>query len=167
MERQGGRFLPAYPYFPSLTTSYSKASVSAPVKTCDNNNNPLSDPDIKSGCDGGTAFTCANNQPWAVDDNTAYGFAAVAISGQTEADWCCQCYELTFTSTSIAGKKLVSSHHSGLGCVVRDGGTDASTQIVQATNTGGDLGSNHFDLLIPGGGLGTFLSSPSTDAVLT
>ncbi|KAL1695268.1 glycoside hydrolase family 45 protein [Schizophyllum commune] len=111
-----------------------KASVTAPVKTCDNSNNPLSDPDIKSGCDGGTAFTCANNQPWAVDDNTAYGFAAVAISGQTEADWCCQCYELTFTSTSIAGKKL----------------------IVQATNTGGDLGSNHFDLLIPGGGLGAF-----------
>ena len=93
---------------PSLTT-YAEASVSAPVKTCDNSNNPLSDPDIKSGCDGGTAFTCANNQPWAVDDNTAYGFAAVAISGQTEADWCCQCYELTFTSTSIAGKKLVSA----------------------------------------------------------
>ena len=28
--------------------------------------------------------------------------------------------------------------------------------IVQATNTGGDLGDNHFDLVLPGGGVGTF-----------
>ena len=28
--------------------------------------------------------------------------------------------------------------------------------IVQATNTGGDLGQNHFDLAIPGGGVGLF-----------
>jgi hypothetical protein len=28
--------------------------------------------------------------------------------------------------------------------------------IVQATNTGGDLGQNHFDLAMPGGGVGLF-----------
>ena len=28
--------------------------------------------------------------------------------------------------------------------------------IVQVTNTGGDLGNNHFDLQIPGGGFGLF-----------
>ena len=28
--------------------------------------------------------------------------------------------------------------------------------IVQVTNTGGDLGSNHFDLQMPGGGVGMF-----------
>lgn len=28
--------------------------------------------------------------------------------------------------------------------------------VVQSTNTGGDLGSNHFDFLMPGGGLGLF-----------
>lgn len=28
--------------------------------------------------------------------------------------------------------------------------------IVQATNTGGDLGGNQFDLMIPGGGEGIF-----------
>ncbi|KAK7062619.1 hypothetical protein VNI00_000107 [Paramarasmius palmivorus] len=114
-----------------------KASVSAPVRTCDRNGNTLG-PDVKSGCDGGTAYTCANNAPWAVDNNTAYGFAAVRLSGQTEASWCCACYELTFTSGPVSGKKL----------------------IVQATNTGGDLGSNHFDLLIPGGGVSSLRDAP-------
>ena len=28
--------------------------------------------------------------------------------------------------------------------------------IVQATNTGGDLNHNHFDILLPGGGVGIF-----------
>jgi hypothetical protein len=41
---------------------------------------------------------------------------------------------LTFTNTAVAGKNL----------------------IVQVTNTGGDLGSNQFDLQIPGGGFGLF-----------
>ncbi len=41
---------------------------------------------------------------------------------------------LTFTSGPVAGK----------------------TMVVQSTNTGGDLGSNHFDLQIPGGGVGIF-----------
>ena len=41
---------------------------------------------------------------------------------------------LNFTSGAVAGK----------------------TMIVQATNTGGDLGENHFDLAMPGGGVGMF-----------
>ncbi len=41
---------------------------------------------------------------------------------------------MIFTSTSIAGLEL----------------------IVQVTNTGGDLGPNHFDLQMPGGGVGIF-----------
>jgi hypothetical protein len=41
---------------------------------------------------------------------------------------------LTFKSGPVSGKKMV----------------------VQATNTGGDLGDNHFDLAIPGGGVGIF-----------
>lgn len=28
--------------------------------------------------------------------------------------------------------------------------------VVQSTNTGGDLGNNHFDIMMPGGGLGIF-----------
>lgn len=41
---------------------------------------------------------------------------------------------LTFTSGTVAGK----------------------TMVVQSTNTGGDLGSNQFDILMPGGGVGIF-----------
>ncbi|KAK1528955.1 glycosyl hydrolase family 45 [Colletotrichum costaricense] len=107
-----------------------------PVTTCDRNDNPLSDGGAtRSGCDsGGGAYMCSAQSPWAVSDDLAYGFAAVRISGGTEAQWCCACYELTFTSGAVAGKRMV----------------------VQATNTGGDLGQNHFDIAIPGGGVGQF-----------
>lgn len=77
---------------------------------------------------------CSNQIPWAVSSTLAYGYAAVNIAGGTEASWCCQCYELTFTSGPIAGQVMV----------------------VQATNTGGDLGSNQFDIAMPGGGVGAF-----------
>ncbi|ERS95964.1 uncharacterized protein SPSK_00893 [Sporothrix schenckii 1099-18] len=107
-----------------------------PVATCDKNDKPLNDNGATaSGCDnGGGAFMCSSQAPWAVNDTVAYGYAAVRISGSTESAWCCACYELTFTSGPVQGKKLV----------------------VQATNTGGDLGANHFDLAIPGGGVGAF-----------
>ncbi|KAI1819551.1 glycoside hydrolase family 45 protein [Xylaria intraflava] len=111
-----------------------KADVSAPAMTCDASDSPLTDVDTKSGCDGGTAFTCTNYSPWAVDDNLAYGFAATSIAGGTESSWCCACYQLDFTSGPVAGKSM----------------------IVQSTNTGGDLGSNQFDILMPGGGIGLF-----------
>ncbi|CAD5223380.1 unnamed protein product [Bursaphelenchus okinawaensis] len=112
-----------------------KASVSAPVTSCDVTDTALNDDgNTQSACDGGSAYTCSTQQPWAINDTLAYGFAAVNIAGQSESDWCCSCYALTFTSTAIAGKTLV----------------------VQATNTGGDLGSNQFDLAMPGGGVGIY-----------
>ncbi|KAI9787368.1 MAG: hypothetical protein M1835_002780 [Candelina submexicana] len=112
-----------------------KAPVSAPVKTCGKDGSPLSDANAKSGCEaGGSAYMCSDQSPWAVSDTLAYGFAAVNVAGQTERDWCCSCYRLTFTSGSVKGKQM----------------------IVQATNTGGDLGGNQFDIAIPGGGVGTF-----------
>ncbi|KAG4411553.1 hypothetical protein IFR04_015312 [Cadophora malorum] len=115
----------------------SKAQVSSPVLTCNKNDKwPLSgvDPNAVSSCDGGDAYACSNMGPWAVNPDLAYGFAAARLAGLGEWDWCCACYELTFTSKSLAGKKMV----------------------VQITNTGGDLGSNHFDLAMPGGGVGWF-----------
>ncbi|TGO50713.1 hypothetical protein BOTNAR_0383g00120 [Botryotinia narcissicola] len=112
------------------------ASGSGPVGTCDVKDSPLSDPTANavSGCNSGTAYMCSDQSPYAVSDDLAYGYAAVNIAGGSEASWCCACYELTFISTALAGKKM----------------------IVQATNTGGDLGSNQFDLAIPGGGVGIF-----------
>lgn len=104
-----------------------KATLSAgPVATCDKDDNPLADPNAVSACDGGSAYMCANESPWAVSDDLAYGYAAVSIAGGSESSWCCACYELTFTSGPVQGKKM----------------------IVQATNTGGDLGANHFDISV-------------------
>ncbi|KAL3427640.1 glycoside hydrolase family 45 protein [Phlyctema vagabunda] len=111
------------------------AAGSSVVQSCDIHDAPVADFNAQSACAGGTAYTCSDQTPWAVSDSLAYGFAAVNIAGGTEASWCCACYELTFTSSpSLVGKKMV----------------------VQATNTGGDLGANHFDLAIPGGGFGIY-----------
>jgi hypothetical protein len=101
---------------------------SSPVRTCSKSDTPLNDGGAtKSGCDaGGGAYMCSNQSPWAVSDDLAYGWAAVNIAGSSESQWCCACYELTFTSGPVAGKRM----------------------IVQATNTGGDLGNNHFDIAV-------------------
>ncbi|PHH59629.1 hypothetical protein CDD81_2814 [Ophiocordyceps australis] len=113
-----------------------KARVSEPVRTCKKDDRwpEPRNPNAQSACSGGDAYACSNNGPWAVSNDLAYGFAAAKLAGQSEYNWCCACYELTFTSTLIAGKRM----------------------IVQVTNTGGDLGNNHFDLSFPGGGVGIF-----------
>ncbi|RFU30056.1 hypothetical protein B7463_g6291, partial [Scytalidium lignicola] len=112
----------------------SLASGSNPVSSCDANDNPITNYNAVSGCNGGSTYMCSNQSPWAVSEDLAYGFAATSIAGGSEASWCCACYQLTFTSGPVAGKQM----------------------IVQSTNTGGDLGSNQFDLAMPGGGFGIF-----------
>jgi hypothetical protein len=77
---------------------------------------------------------CSSQAPWSINSTLSYGYAAVNIAGGSESSWCSACYALKFTSGAVLGKTL----------------------IVQATNTGGDLGSNQFDLAIPGGGVGIF-----------
>ncbi|XP_037025249.1 endoglucanase-5-like [Bradysia coprophila] len=72
------------------------------------------------------------NQPWAINDHLSYGFAAAYIEGQDENDWCWGCYELSFTSGPVVGKRM----------------------IVQVTNTLEALGPVHFDIQMPGGGVG-------------
>ncbi|CZT19950.1 related to endoglucanase [Ramularia collo-cygni] len=112
-----------------------KAAFSSPVTTCDINDNPLADANTVNGCPelgDGNAYTCSNQVAYAVNDDLAYGFAAV--SGGDEAATCCACYKLTFTSEAIAGKSM----------------------IVQATNIGYDVNNVQFDLSIPGGGVGAF-----------
>ena len=98
-----------------------KASSGA-VGACDVHDQPLTDVNAKSGCEGGSAYMCSSQSPWAVSDSLAYGFTAVSGSNPT----CCQCYQLTFTSGPVSGKKM----------------------IVQATNTGGDVGATQFDLAV-------------------
>lgn len=73
---------------------------------------------------------CSDQSPWSINNDLAYGFAAVSGSNPN----CCSCYQLTFTSTVLSGKKM----------------------IVQATNTGDDVSSTQFDLAIPGGGFGQY-----------
>ena len=70
-----------------------KAAVSAPVTTCDKSDNPLTDANTASACDGGSAYMCSDQSPWAVSDTLAYGFAATNIAGGSEESWCCSCYK--------------------------------------------------------------------------
>ncbi|TVY46961.1 putative endoglucanase type K [Lachnellula occidentalis] len=118
----------------SWSNKLTLASGSNPVTSCDASDNPLTDYDAASGCNSGTSYMCSDQSPWAVSEDLAYGFAATTIAGGSESSWCCGCYELTFTSGAVQGKKMV----------------------VQATNTGGDLGANQFDIAMPGGGFGIF-----------
>ncbi|KAL8916863.1 MAG: hypothetical protein Q9172_006080 [Xanthocarpia lactea] len=112
--------------------AWTQPGLTSTVKTCDINDNPLANGvTATSGCQpGGTSFMCSDQSPWVINENLAYGFAAVTASNPT----CCQCYKLTFTSEGLKGK----------------------TMIVQATNTGYDVNGAQFDLAIPGGGFGLF-----------
>ena len=79
-----------------------KAPVNKPIATCDKNDNPLTNLNAKSGCEsgGGEAYMCTDQSPWAVNDDLAYGFAAVKLAGKTESDWCCACYEYVYLTHS-------------------------------------------------------------------
>ncbi|KAF2688485.1 carbohydrate-binding module family 1 protein [Lentithecium fluviatile CBS 122367] len=111
----------------------NKAPVDKPVLSCDAQNNPLTNPARRDGCEsGGGAFACSDLSPWAASNDLAYGWAGVNLAASNESSWCCSCYSLTFTSGPVNGKKM----------------------IVQVTNTGNDLGDDQFDLAIPGGGQG-------------
>ncbi|OBT64650.1 hypothetical protein VE03_05837 [Pseudogymnoascus sp. 23342-1-I1] len=107
-----------------------KASFNSPVFSCDNNNTHLTGYDDGTGCNGGTAFMCADQSPWAVNDTFSYGFVGASFPGYVEDAWCGACYQLDFTSGEVKGKRMV----------------------VQAHNTGYDVHSaNRFALAIPGG----------------
>jgi len=106
------------------------------LQTCNKSDKPLTPLEANlnavSGCDAdGESYMPSDQVGWAVNDNLAYGFAAV---GGAFSENCCACYELTFTSTDLAGKKM----------------------IVQATNSGTDLAADQFDIAMPGSGFGIF-----------
>ncbi|KAK2809117.1 hypothetical protein FQN50_004171 [Emmonsiellopsis sp. PD_5] len=108
----------------------AKANFNQPVLTCNANNKPQSDFTLGSSCGGGNAFSCANQSPWAVNDTFSLGFSGVFITEHASDLWCCACYELTFTSGAVKGKKMV----------------------VQAHNSAFDIPTvNRFPIAVPGG----------------
>lgn len=57
-----------------------KASVTNPVKTCAPDGITAVDVNTQSGCNGGTAYMCNNQQPWNVSSTLSYGYAAAYIA---------------------------------------------------------------------------------------
>ncbi|KAL6705517.1 hypothetical protein ACN47E_006634 [Coniothyrium glycines] len=111
-----------------------KAQVSSPVESCTADDKPT-DIAAGTGCNGGTAYQCSDQQPWAINDTLSYGYAGAFIlpaltNGGIEDAWCCACYQLDFTSDPLIGKSM----------------------IIQASNTAYDITTtNRFSLAIPGG----------------
>ncbi|KAI4948988.1 hypothetical protein J4E91_005450 [Alternaria rosae] len=111
-----------------------KADFSSPVESCTADDKPT-DVAAGTGCNGGSAFQCSSQQPWAINDTVSYGYAGAFIlpeltHGGIEGAWCCACYQLDFTSEPLIGKSM----------------------IVQASNTAYDVtDANRFSLAIPGG----------------
>lgn len=108
-----------------------KASVNSPVGSCSADEKPINI-DAGTGCNGGAAFACSQQQPWAVNETFSYGFAGVYLTQElvghaTEDAWCCACYQLDFTSEPLRGKSM----------------------IVQASNTAYDVNTvNRFTLAV-------------------
>lgn len=128
-----------------------KGSVGSPVLSCDaNSGNVLTDANVKSVCDGGTASSCANNQPFLAAPNLAMGFAAAAVSGNhglVGDDNCGQCFELVFLDKIHSNGNWGGSHPD----------LEGKGMVVQVTNIGYDVNGEHsFDLQIPGAGQGIF-----------
>lgn len=121
---------------PSCAWKENVGLVTAPVNTCQVDGASFAPLSFMSGCNGGDAFMCSNNQPFQVSPTLAYGFAAASIAGKSEKVRCCSCFKLDFTSGTLKDK--------------------GKSMIVQVTNSGGDLRSNHFDIQLPGGGVGIF-----------
>ncbi|MCL2183812.1 MAG: InlB B-repeat-containing protein [Chitinispirillia bacterium] len=97
---------------------------------CNVSGSKESNANARNACEsGGTAYTCMAQAPWEVSSSLSYGYAATHSNAT-----CGWCYELSFNSGPVSGKKM----------------------IVMVSNIGGDVGGDQFDLMIPGGGVGQF-----------
>lgn len=109
-------------------------SIKRPVTSCAIDGDVPIDIETHSGCaEDGSSYMCTNQQPWVVNETLAYGFTAVSFQGGAQTELCCACLLLKFKG-ELEGKSM----------------------LVQYTNTGGDLKQNHFDIAMPGGGVGLF-----------
>lgn len=99
----------------------------------------------RSVCDNGDAQTCHGMAPASPSASSEVAYVFAAINGVS----CGSCFQAEFTGTANDGQ-------------AGDEGTQrlkGKTMVVMATNIG-DIGGGgtHFDLLIPGGGLGVMTS---------
>ncbi|GMM38744.1 hypothetical protein DASC09_060830 [Saccharomycopsis crataegensis] len=114
--------------------------VTHPVYSCDAEGNKLTDTNIQSGCVTSSgeqsAYYCNDQVGTAVNDTFSYGFVAAYVPDATMDELACSCLELTFDVDELSDK----------------------TFVVQITNTGTDLTDPeaHFDILMPGGGMGYY-----------
>ena len=78
-----------------------KGLVDSPVLACEAETGEiLTDANVASVCDGGTAASCASNQPWTYNDGVSLGFAAASTGGHPYLNGdqnCGQCFELVWT----------------------------------------------------------------------
>mmetsp|Transcript_62000 Transcript_62000/g.135582 ORF Transcript_62000/g.135582 Transcript_62000/m.135582 type:complete len:468 (+) Transcript_62000:112-1515(+) len=138
---------------PSCSWS-GKGNVKKPIRSCSSKTGEkLFDADTKSVCDGGTAASCPDNQPFVVKPSLSMGFAAAAVSGAhglTGDANCGQCYELYFSDKQhiTANGDIWGGAHPDL---------QGKSMIIQVTNIGYDVTGDHsFDIQIPGAGQGIF-----------
>ena len=126
-----------------------------PTRTCNAQMQSIGEAG-NSVCNNGQGGVCDTQAPWAVNDKFAFAFAAVPAGAGGD---CGKCYLLTFDG---------GSHNGGAGA--NTGGLSGKKMIIMVSNIGGDVQSNQFDIMIPGGGVGAFngcgtqLGIPSTGA---
>ena len=97
----------------------------------------------QDACQGGSAYMCYDFAPWAVSDTLSYGFVAAAHENYS----CGKCFQFTFNGQGSANSASLNG----------------KSMIVQVINTGGDVQSSQFDLLLPGGGVGVNSSTCSKE----
>jgi len=129
---------------PSCSWSGKQYNGQGQCKECDKSNNKMNTSDgNRSSCDGGNSYTCWDMSPWAVDNTTAYGYAAAHRDNQ-----CGTCWELTFNGQSNGDATNAST-------------LNGKKLTVMISNIGGDVAGNQLDFLVPGGGVGQFDSFSS------
>ncbi len=111
----------------SWAANATASGMSSPATACAKDGSTVLGASSANACEGGPSYQCNWGAPWQVGPNLSFGFAA--YNGTN----CGKCYQLDFANTStLAGKSM----------------------IVQAINVGA-IAANQFDLLIPGGGVGS------------
>lgn len=120
-----------------------KGNTGNPTKTCNAQMQSIGEAG-GSVCSGGQGGVCDTQAPWAASDNLAFAFAAVPAGLGGE---CGKCFLLTFDGKSHNGGTPQKAHTEGLA---------GKQMVIMVSNIGGDVGSNQFDIMIPGGGVGQF-----------